>query len=142
MDKRRFERVPVAVDIEILVLRKGSGEIVGGPVAAAVVDVSPAGAGLTLASIRAGALHLFYGPKDDLNLVLRLRFSGEDGAPRHIDVIPVWFDKELDSAPPFYRLGVEFIERPASPSVRELLRILKPAGSIGRWLRELFGERV
>jgi len=123
-EQRQSSRVPVQMNAEILMLGR-DGESLCDPVKVMVADLSANGISLCLASMRVEGQHLFYGVQDESGSTLVLRFADNKGRRYAITCRPVWFNKELDEEPMYYRLGLAFTKEEEKEQIRFLQSIAK-----------------
>jgi len=138
MERRKSERVRSETRVVLRACSAKTEKDLADPFYAWVVDLSPYGACIKIESIRQDNIHLFYGPQEHDDFVLFMRFFSDSGEEKEIRLIPIWFNKELDCDPPFYRLGVEFDVDTPKKIIKELLAAVKESNVISRWLQEIF----
>ncbi len=138
MDRRRIARQHTEIRAELFLCRDGRDNRQAGPLAVTVVDISPQGAGLVMASIRAGGHHFFYAPHDDERFFLSLACRGPQGEEHYFAARPVWFNKDLTAEPACYRLGIVFLEQTDVVAVRTVMGVPGPGDRLAAWLRERF----
>jgi len=116
--------MPVQMNAEVFISGQ-NGESLCDPVKVLVADLSAHGISLCLPSMRVEGQHLFYGVQDDSGSVLVLRFADNKGRKYAITCRPVWFNKELDEEPMYFRLGLAFIKEEEKEQIRLLQSIAK-----------------
>ena len=109
-DKRRADRSAAGLQVDLVLYDNRKENILAGPSAALLRDISRFGAGLILPKIRVKGHHLFYEPHEKSSL-LYLEKGWPDGSRTlSIQVQPKWYRLEDGEKSNFFCLGIEFIK--------------------------------
>ena len=126
MERRIFQRFPLALNGSLFLCRAKSGERLSRPVNCQVVDLSKRGAGLIIWQIIVDNLHLFFGPLESDQLILHLTIDQQatEAQPITLAIRPLWFNRILLEEQQPFKMGVEFCEKIGEDEFR---RLKKPA---------------
>jgi len=109
-DKRRVDRSTAGLEVELVLYDNREENILAGPSAALLRDISRFGVGLILPKIRVNNHHLFYEP-DEKSALLYLEKDWPEGSRTlSIQVQPKWYRLDDDEESHLYLLGIEFIK--------------------------------
>lgn len=124
-DRRREDREHCPREIGVFLTQGNNGSAASQVFPGVLTSISRHGAGIALAEIMAGRIHLAYGPMESeaLQLNIVLPAQGPD-TPLTLPVRPVWLKKEQGEGLPPFRLGVEFLE-PLPPAILQRLNRLQ-----------------
>lgn len=138
-ERRRSLRMVVEMSVDLM-LAGQSGKTMAGPVNVTLNTFSLHGGSVLLPSIQADGMHLFYGCNDRESRCLMLRFVDDAEQSHMISCRPVWFDKELDELPSYYKMGFEFIRPEDRDNIKLLHQIAqgKPEKKLFKFLGNLF----
>jgi len=138
-ERRRSPRMAVEMSVDLM-LASQSGKTMAGPVNVTLNTFSLNGGSVLLPSIQADGMHLFYGCNDRESRCLILRFKDGEEQSHMISCRPVWFDKELDEVPSYYKMGFEFIRAEDHDDIRLLHQIAqgKSEKKLSKFLGSLF----
>jgi hypothetical protein len=136
-ERRRSPRMAVEVSVDMM-LAGQSGKTKAGPVNVTLNTFSLHGGSVLLSSIQADGKHLFYDCNDPDSCCLMLRFVDEAEQSHTISCRPVWFDKEIDKVPAYYKMGFEFIRAEDRDDIKLLHQIAQ--GKSGKKLFRLLGD--
>lgn len=136
-ERRKSQRMVVAMAVDLFLSDDGGQELAG-PVKVELEDLSLTGGSVTLPSMQADGIHLFYVCQDRDDRCLVLRFA--DGKSRRFAVTcrPAWFNKEFDEEPVRYQLGLEFFGGEDQENIKVLNRIAR--GRAEKGLSEVLGD--
>lgn len=136
IDKRREDRFGAELAVAMVLRGRETGEVICGPLAGDIVDISKYGARLFMEQIRVDAFHLFYTPRDQATCALFLEGTIPGADFFSVPVWPIWFDRIiLEEAKPFH-MGVEFLLHPHDDQVEKLLGIARKNSGAPRGLFE------
>jgi len=121
-----------------LMLTDKNGETFAGPINTELKSLSLRGGSVVLPCMQVDGMHLFFGCKDREGCFLMLRFIDDSGRSYTISCRPAWFDKELDEAPAYYKLGFEFFRAEDRDNIKRLDRIAR--GKTEKNLFEVFDD--
>jgi hypothetical protein len=136
-ERRKSQRTAVKIMVDLM-LASDNGETFAGPVNVELNTFSLHGGSVVLPSMQANGMHLFYGCNDRERCHLMLRFVDGSGRSYTISCKPAWFDKELDEAPAYYKLGFEFSRAEDRDKIKLLDRIAR--GKSEKNLVEVIGD--
>jgi len=136
-ERRKSQRMAVKMSVDLMLASEG-GEMFAGPVSVELNSLSLQGGSVVLPSMQADGMHLFYGCNDREGCCLMLRFVDSSGRSHAISCRPAWFDKELDEAPAYYKLGFEFFRVEDRDHIKLLDRIAR--GKSEKNLFEVLGD--
>ena len=137
-ERRQSPRFSVQMNAELLITGRGGKEECD-PVKVQLADLTAGGVSLYLKSMQtAEGVHLFYTvqERDECNLVLR--FADSKGRRYQLTCSPVWFNKELDEEPFYYRLGLSFVNSSEKEQIKVLSKITR--GREDKGFVEAFGN--
>lgn len=121
-ERRKSPRMAVEMSVDLM-LASQSGKTMAGPVNVTLNTFSLHGGSILLPSIQADGMHLFYGCNDPDSCCLMLRFVDYAEKGHTISCRPVWFDKELDEVPAYYKMGFKFIRAEDREDIKLLHQI-------------------
>lgn len=136
-ERRRSSRITVEFSVDLMLVSP-DGKTMAGPINVTLNTFSLHGGSVLLPSIQADGMHLFYGCNDPEGCCLMLRFKDDDEKSHTISCRPVWFDKELDEVPSYYKMGFEFIRDEDRDDIKLLHQIAQ--GKSGKKLFKFFGN--
>ena len=124
-ERRQSQRFAVQMTAELLLTGRG-GEAEGDPVKVQLADLTVGGVSLFLKSMHTSeGKHLFYTVQDREEYNLVLRFVDSKGRRYQLTCAPVWFNKELDEEPFYYRLGLSFLNSGEKEQIKLLNKIAR-----------------
>jgi hypothetical protein len=140
-DKRRIDRIAAGLQVELVLYDNREENILAGPTAALVRDISRFGAGLILPKIRVNNHHLFYEPNEKSSL-LYLEKGWPDGSRAFsIQVQPKWYRLVDDEEGNLFCLGIEFIKGKNLDDISLLRDMAKEFVLPGKnWLSSIFSK--
>jgi len=140
-DKRRVERSDAGLQVELVLYDNREENILAGPSAALLRDISRFGAGLILPKIRVNNHHLFYEPSEKSSLLYLEKAWPEGSRTLSIQVQPKWYRLEDDEESNSFCLGIEFIKAKNLDDISLLRDMAKefvlPAQN---WLASIFSK--
>ncbi|MBU0965986.1 MAG: hypothetical protein KKA54_06355 [Proteobacteria bacterium] len=125
MERRLFQRFPLALNGSLFLCKAQGGERLSRPVNCQVVDLSKRGAGLIIRQIIVDNQHLFFGPLESDQLILHLTIDQQETEPPSITfaVRPLWFDRILFEDQQPFKMGIEFFEKIPEDDFRRLKKL-------------------
>ena len=124
-ERRQSQRFAVQMTAELILTGRG-GKAEGEPVKVQLADLTVGGVSLFLNSmLTTEGKHLFYTVQDREEYNLVLRFSDSKGRRYQLTCSPVWFNKELDEEPSYFRLGLSFVSSDEKEQIRLLNKIAR-----------------
>jgi hypothetical protein len=138
-DKRRADRSAAGLQVELVLFDNSEENILAGPSAAFIRDISRYGASLILSRIWVNNHHLFYESYETSSL-LYLEKGGPDASRTlSIQVQPKWYRLEADEEGHFFCIGVEFIKAKRADDISQLRKMAKAFVSPEKsWLSSIF----
>jgi len=124
-ERRKSRRVPVEMTAELLISDRNDGEALCDPVKGMVADLNGNGISLCLSSMVSDGKHLFYLVHENNDFDLMLRFTDNQSRRYNVTCQPVWFDREMDEEPMYYRLGLVFTNNEEKEHIRLLQQLAK-----------------
>ena len=106
-ERRKSQRMVVQMTVDLL-LSDDNGQELAGPLKVELENLSLTGGSVTLPSIKADGIHLFYACHDREDRHLVLRFADSKSRRYAVSCRPAWYNRELDEEPTCYQLGLEF----------------------------------
>jgi hypothetical protein len=109
--KRRIKRISVELPVTVHFYDAKREKRLGEPLSGRIINFSPMGAALNVATIMHQGKHLFYTIQDNPNIVLELTFElGEaPGEIIRVPAAPVWFDRDLEPGEKQFVMGLKFL---------------------------------
>lgn len=113
MERRIFQRHPLAMDGLLYLCRGVNGDRLSRPVKCSITDLSRKGAGLITPQIIVDNHHLFFAALESDQHILHLEIeAGDDNtAPITIPVRPLWFDRLLHDDQKPFKIGIAFFAK-------------------------------
>lgn len=91
-DQRKSQRISEFMPVSMF-LRNAGGEVLAGPIAGKIIDISRDGACLLMTQVQSGPWHVFHSPQKDGTLSLQLVVNRpEQGVNLDISARPVWLN--------------------------------------------------
>jgi hypothetical protein len=106
-ERRKSQRMVVQMTVDLL-LSDDKGQELASPLKVELENLSLTGGSVTLSSIKADGLHLFYACHDREDRCLVLRFADSKSRRYAVCCRPAWYNRDLDVEPTSYQLGLEF----------------------------------
>ena len=140
-DRRRAPRSAAGLQVELVLYDNRAENILAGPSAAFIRDISRYGAGLILPRIRVNNHHLFYEPYEKSSLLYLEKGRPDDSRTLSIQVEPKWYRVEDEETIPLSCLGIEFIKAKSGDDISRLRKMAKALVSSEKsWLSSIFSE--
>ena len=126
VEHRRSARITDFLPLEVHVLKKGNAQVLAGPFAGRIIDISMHGACLLMSQVFRDGFHLFHTTRDNDAALLRLTFNQPpDLAGLSLIAVPIWMDlyrlREISA----FKMGVNFTENPEAQQMKELQRTIR-----------------
>ena len=138
VEHRRSERIidylPIAVDV----IGGGDGQLLAGPFAGSIIDVSRHGACLLMTQVFRNRFHLFHSTREISEAVLKVRINHPPDLSNYIlTAHPVWLDLFQQQEIRAFKMGIEFTENPEAGQMKALQQALqKNQEERGNWWRK------
>jgi len=140
-DKRRTVRSAAGLPVELVLYDNQQKNILAGPEAAYIRDISLRGAGLILPRIVVNNHHLFNEPYDKAAILYLEKGGPEDAQTLSIQVKPKWYRLEDVEDDRFLYLGIEFVKAKSADDISTLIKMTKALISPkNRWLSAIFSK--
>ena len=126
VEHRRSARITDFLPLEVHVLKKDNAQVLAGPFAGRIIDISMHGACLLMSQVFRDGFHLFHTTRDNDAALLRLTFNQPpDLAGLSLIAMPIWMDlyrlREISA----FKMGVNFLENPEAQQMKELQRTIR-----------------
>ena len=126
VEHRRSARITDFLPLEVHVLKKDNAQVLAGPFAGRIIDISMHGACLLMSQVFRDGFHLFHTTRDNDAALLRLTFNQPpDLAGLSLIAVPIWMDlyrlREISA----FKMGVNFTENPEAQQMKELQRAIR-----------------
>ncbi len=126
VELRRSPRLTDFLPLTVHVLDRDSTQILAGPFAGRIIDISSHGACLLMSQVFRDGFHLFHTTRDNESALLRLSFDQPpDLAGFTLIALPVWMNlyrlREISA----FKIGVDFTENPEAQQMMELQRTIR-----------------
>ena len=126
VEHRRSARITDFLPLEVHVLKKDNAQVLAGPFAGRIIDISRHGACLLMSQVFRDGFHLFHTTRDNDAALLRLTFNQPpDLAGLSLIAVPIWMDlyrlREISA----FKMGVNFLENPEAQQMKELQRTIR-----------------
>ena len=126
VEHRRSARITDFLPLEVHVLKKDNAQVLAGPFAGRIIDISMHGACLLMSQVFRDGFHLFHTTRDNDSALLRLTFNQPpDLAGLSLIAVPIWMDlyrlREISA----FKMGVNFTENPEAQQMKELQRTIR-----------------
>ena len=126
VEHRRSARITDFLPLEVHVLKKDNAQVLAGPFAGRIIDISMHGACLLMSQVFRDGFHLFHTTRDNDAALLRLTFNQPpDLAGLSLIAVPIWMDlyrlREISA----FKMGVNFTENPEAQQMKELQRTIR-----------------
>ncbi len=126
LDLRRSNRESDFLPISVSVQNGAGGEIISGPFAGKIIDISHHGAKLLMTQVMIESFHIFYSTKENDASYLTIKIDiPPDIVNLSIPARPIWMSIMKHKSIRAFKIGVEFLISSKGQQINDLLEVMR-----------------